>query len=110
MKLWQIVKRKVIDLNSKSQNGLRNGLLSNSAEHPTLVQIIRVGICLRILCVRMKDMPIDKLENLAENQNKCILFSSHDIEISNPEKHQFLLIDPIKNEINHLVKLDHMIS
>ena len=45
---------------------------------------------------------LEKLENLAENQNKCILFSSHDIEISNPDKHQFLLIDPIKNEINHL--------
>ncbi len=43
-----------------------------------------------------------KLENLAESQNKCILFSSHDIEISNPEKHEFLLIDPIKNVINHL--------
>ena len=46
---------------------------------------------------------LEKLENLAENQNKCILFSSHDIEISNPNKHQFLLIDPINNEINHLV-------
>ena len=45
---------------------------------------------------------LEKLENLAENQNKCILFSSHDIEISNPDKHQFLLIDPIKNEINHM--------
>jgi len=44
---------------------------------------------------------LEKLENLAENQNKCILFSSHDIEISNPDKHQFLLIDPVKNEINH---------
>lgn len=45
---------------------------------------------------------LEKLENLAEKQNKCILFSSHDIEISNPDKHQFLLIDPIQNEINHL--------
>lgn len=45
---------------------------------------------------------LEKLENLAHSQKKCILFSSHDIEISNPDKHEFLLIDPIKNEINQL--------
>jgi iron complex transport system ATP-binding protein len=44
---------------------------------------------------------LEKLEDLAESQNKCILFSSHDIEISNPDKHDFLLVNAKKGEIDH---------
>ena len=59
MKLWEIVRKRVEDLKWKCENGLGNGVVWNWGEEGSVVEMMRVGICVGILCVRMKEMGID---------------------------------------------------